>query len=253
MAIRLISRIVLIILVAVIALVVITWIFRAPLAARILTKVLHTPVQVDDLTFSLNHIQVTGLRIKNPSGSQVQNAFTVESVYVDMHVMDLFNDVIHINKILVDKPMVGLELYNIQGSDNNWERMINRINDGTGESSNEKHTHKKKKNAFDKKKVIISLFQINDLTINAYSVPTHAKLNISPIPHMSFKDIGAPSGIPASHAANIICRAIIAHIAKDAAMPEIIKNLQKLPESLLKFLPDEMKGHGIFSWPIFGK
>ena len=100
-----------------------------------LSKTLQVKVQIGDMDFSLNKIQIDNLEIGNPRGYQLQHAFTAQEIDIHAPLTGYLHKDIVIDEIDVNNVYLGLEFASPKGTTGNWTTIMNNAQNAQTQSS----------------------------------------------------------------------------------------------------------------------
>ncbi len=108
------------------------YLYRAQFVSAVLTKSLGTQVKVEKLDITKDGVYIRKFVIMNPSTCSIPKAFSVNSIDILMQWETILATIfggqgIVIDKIEIKQPFVSLEMFNVVGSDNNWNRILNNM------------------------------------------------------------------------------------------------------------------------------
>ena len=105
-----------------------SYIYRVPLLEKGLTMAFCAPVKVGSLEFDKEGIVVEGLKISNPVGSTLKHALVTKKIDIRMdYKKSLTSRKLVIQSVEVDHALMTVELFNVDGSDSNWSRLIEAL------------------------------------------------------------------------------------------------------------------------------
>jgi len=193
----------------------------ASLLSQYLSSAMGVPVTVDSVEISWNRFAINGLNIHNSQGSVLESAFNAPHILFDIDFMTLWKDKIHATMIHFESPTIGIELYNLTGSDNNWARIINHI-------PKDQHSHSDKK-------LYIDTLLITPLHIALYNKAMGGTTTmLNPISKIELHNIGdSESALSYDDALNIIAQAIIRAVIKQTGLNTLLQGVLQLPNGVL--------------------
>jgi len=107
---------------------------RAEFIANSLSKTLDVPVKIKAVDISRDGIVIQKLAIYNPRGCTIPKAFSANRLQIDASITDcllswmgLSSKEIVISQIVVDSPVVSLEVLSLLGRSSNWSVLVNHI------------------------------------------------------------------------------------------------------------------------------
>ncbi|MCB1137060.1 MAG: hypothetical protein KDK78_12395 [Chlamydiia bacterium] len=211
------------------------WTRRATILANTIESSLHVPVSIAGIDVRSDQIVIKQLRISNFSGSIIEDAFYADAITINFNVRDLLQDPTQIQSIHFQNPRVGVEMYNPQGTKNNWQRLLGNAAENAGGGS---HKYVVKKIAF------------TDMRVRAYnSALSDDVIEPKPIAYFELRDIASDRPVSLKALIALIARAImqevggipgLANILKDFGVNIPIDAIEKTAEPLQK-LQDKQK------------
>ncbi len=223
-----IKAVILVIILAIIGIGIYFWTQRAPIASRMLTKTLGTPVTIEeiDVSISFSSLTIRKLVIKNPPNSTFPNALSIESINLQASPFTFFKDVITIKEVTVDRPRFTVEIYNINGSDNNWSRMINKVTE-TGSDKQQANESQKK--------FVINQFLIKDMKFSFDNKALFSKpIELPVISKIQINGMGAKQPLTSNEVFNIIGSTLLSYFGKEAGYQAIMEGTKQLSGKLLQ-------------------
>lgn len=211
---RLIRLIILLVLIAAVVIGVYLYMARVPTVERFLSKRLNAEVIIDEVDLSFSSITIKKLRIKNPAQSSLPYAFQAATISLHVSPFELFREKIHIDRVKIHNPTVGIELYNASGTENNWALLINRM----------PATNSKK---FVIKKLTITNLQFDILRSNGKPI------NVPPIPYLEFDNLGESGALTVAQIGRILFQTILSSLKSQAHLNALLENVSQIPQSLL--------------------
>lgn len=110
------------------------YLYRAEFIANSLSKTLGVPVKIKAVDISSNGLVIQKLTISNPRGCAIPKAFSASRLKIDANMTDLFlsgiglsSKEIVIPQIVVDSPIISLEVLSLLGRESNWSALVSHI------------------------------------------------------------------------------------------------------------------------------
>ena len=196
------------------------WHQRTSSASAALSDLLGVEVTIDDISLGFNRLSVSGLKIGSRPESQLDHAFKAKEIHVEgLGFWELFQSRIEVDDVNIKNPNIGVELYNSAGSDNNWSR----ITEGIDEKAYDDIT-----------RIQINHLLMEDIEITAVGGPLGQKVkNIKVKDPLELHDIGGDKPLPYNELAKVVIKAIIKHISVVETLGGITKNILKTPGEIL--------------------
>ncbi len=206
-----------IILVLVLALLlggVYVWLTRVSSVEHFLSKRLNAEVVIQDVRLGWGRLTLEGLKIKNPSSSAMADAFQCSEFDLEMSPSALFKSTVYIDRITIHDPVIGVELYNSSGSDNNWVRLLRGFPSG----GDQKYVIRK---------LTLTNLQFEVLRSNG------KRLSVPVVPVLEFENLGEKGALSVSQLARVIFQTLLNNLSNRAHLGAILDNVTILPQKLL--------------------
>lgn len=216
-------------------------VYGAEYASEYLSKVLKVPVRIEKMQLSWRHLTLKHVEIKNLDDSPVSSAFKAESIRIEIEPFDFLKNIVHIQEISIDHALVGIDMQNFLGSDNNWEKILNRLfsYDASEEAA-----------GASPKKVIIDTLIIRNLSVQAkHQLLGPYTIVLPTIPLIETHNLTANTPITLAEALNVLFRAILTPISEKEGFGKLLNDAEELPPSLKKIYSqhetDSQKNKGL--------
>jgi len=219
----------------------IAWFFKESLASSWLTKTMGTSSSIENIQLSPEQLTVSGIEIRNPEGAALEHALKVEKVGMTFQLADLMKRQTKIKEIRVENPFIGIEMYNSDGSDNNWARMLEKTDGEAAAPSNKEPA---------KQKIHIEHLLITNTEIEAINTAVTKKvIRPNPISKIELFDVYSDDPNLFGYLVSLITRAILREVSGLDALPNLlkdqlqdqlqdkIKKIPEVPKEILKKLP----------------
>jgi hypothetical protein len=172
---------------------------RATILAQRLETTLGVPVSIAGIDVSRSQLVIRDLAIENFAASRLDKALTVDAITVDFTLRDLFSSPTTVNSIVIQDPMIAVEMYNPSGSKNNWQRILQNV----GGSSNGEGAHQ----------YLIGALSMKNLRVRAYNPALGDKIiEPAPIPSFEARNISPDNPIDLRALIALIAQAILREI-----------------------------------------
>jgi hypothetical protein len=102
----------------------ILWNQRSALVSRFLSSQLNVPVSIQQIDIAKNHADIIKLHIGNPPKSQTKTAFQSDLISISASLKGLRGDPLIIEEIHIQNILLGLESYNVSGTETNWTEIL---------------------------------------------------------------------------------------------------------------------------------
>jgi hypothetical protein len=104
--------------------IIIAWFNIPKILAHILSKEFSVFVSVGNVDVTKNNLKVKNLNIGTPKGSKTTSSFFAKELNVKSTLKDIRSEKLVIESFSFDNNIIGLEFYNEEGTDNNWNRIL---------------------------------------------------------------------------------------------------------------------------------
>ncbi|MCH9625956.1 MAG: hypothetical protein S4CHLAM123_11410 [Chlamydiales bacterium] len=132
-----------------------------------------------------------------------------------MSLFALFKKIIYVDKIKLQNPTLGIELYNSSGSENNWARLLNGFPSGNG------------KKFVIRKLVILNLrFDVTRSNGKPVSIP--------PLPYLELHNLGEKGALTLSQLGQVIFQALLQTVVSQGHLGALLDNVRHLPQDVLE-------------------
>lgn len=194
--------------------------YGAEYASSYLSNLLKQPVSIGKVEISWHQVSMKSVDIKNSDSSPIPSSFKADLVRLKIEPLNLLKDDIYIEEIEIDRPVIGLTMENLTGSENNWEKILNILFSPNAAAAS-------------KKKVIIDTLLVLDLSIQANHQLLGPYTVILPIiPQIKVENLTANTPLAIAEAINVLFRAILAPISEKGGFSHILNNVEELPPSV---------------------
>jgi hypothetical protein len=197
------------------------WIARVPIIERFLSDHINAQVTIEKVQLGLQTLTLEGLRIANPTKS-LSYALQCEAITVEMNPLHLFKQTMQIDRIEIRNLIIGIELYNISGTDNNWSRFLSIMpSDGN-------------------RKIFVKKLAVSNTRFEA--IRSNGKpLSIPTLPSFELENLGENGSITPSQLGCILFRLILQKVSVQG----LLQNIPDIPKHILEGLnypKDQVKG-----------
>ncbi|MDR3624553.1 MAG: hypothetical protein P4L16_05385 [Chlamydiales bacterium] len=217
-------------LVIILAVVIILGLFylnanSASIISTFLSNQFKSEVVVENASLGFGEIELSGVRIVNPTSGSIADNFKAEKVDVKFDYTTLFKDTINIQAITIKNPTIYIELNNLTGSDNNWKPIFKSLSfQDVPPHPNENGVSKVKK------LVVIDTLTIDNLNIQAqHSLLGPYSLNIPIKDHIVFHDLTNHQALAYKAALTVIFKSLLESLTYLKGFKEIFKDIQLSP------------------------
>lgn len=163
-----------------------------------------------------NSVTLHKLKLKSAPKANFPIAFEADSIYLYVDsLLDFTQKRVRIKRLQIDHALLGLELYNPPGSDNNWSRLLNNL------SSN------------DDKYFRIDEFVFNHLQFQAIR-SSGKTLTIPPITRLAFQNLGKAKPLTLSQLTKIVFEGILTSLTTKPYLSSLLDSVKCLPKELFE-------------------
>ncbi len=193
------------------------WTSRVSHLERFLSKQLDTRVSIKEVELGWGRLRLEGVQLHNPTGSQLSYALRMESISLRMNPFDLWKETLRIKEITVESPMLGIELYNGSGSDNNWARILSSLPPASSEQK-----------TFEIETLILNNlgFQVIDRKGKSIEIP--------PVAHLEFHNIGNRNALTISQVGRVIFQSILKTLSGHAQLASLLDQVEAIPKNFIE-------------------
>lgn len=197
------------------------------LASR-LSKKLGVQVTIDDISLSMNSIDVQKIMIGNTPGGTLPKSFSADQVLAVAPLFAYLHDDIVIDEIDVDNIYLGLEFDAPGKKTGNWTKIMGNL-----EASEKASSSKSNKTVLIKKLILTNI----NITL-AYTTGGKAPQQLSPIKRLEFTNVSSTTGLPMDQITEIIMREMLKQVFSKEGLQNMIEGFLQSPqkgvENLLK-------------------
>jgi len=176
----------------------ITWTQRSWIVAHYLTAAYGAPVQIERIDVGWGQVILKGVEIQNVEGSALPNAFSAQQVHLHVAPWALLAQEVAIPLIEIEGALLGIELYNLKGSDTNWSRLLERM-----------ESRRRPSKRFTVEKVIF-----HGLAIQAYSYKLKRPLKVQPLDRLVLEEVDPDKPLSAGPISAQVYRALLGEVVK---------------------------------------
>ena len=188
---------------------------------------LRVGVEVDSLTYEDGFIVARNIRIDNPPNSTVPAAFTCSALKIKAEAGALLDSVTTIEEIVVEDPLVAIELYSSDPKDTNWAVLMAALARDLPKSDSDSSDWEIQKATFRNTQMILRSRAL-DRTL----------LSPPPVEEIILNDIGTAGELSAEQAMMVLFKRMMSQTANQSGVGLIDKVAIAL-EDQFPFLPAE--------------
>jgi|GEM_PF-1146615 len=207
------------------------WDRRVRYISNFLSNIMPTKTIIKDLRISGNQFIIKGLHIANPEGSKLDTAFASEVIRITTEPRNLLSKDLVIDEIAIDDPLVGIEFYSADGSQNNWSLILNKLNLAASKQNTSHRTYLIKKLIMTKVKLHVVNSALNTEPFDP-----------EPLPKIEFHNIGSDKPLTLQLIVATIFRAMLQETAKRESLKAILKGVKPLPVKIeIEKIPSQLE------------
>ncbi|PIS01661.1 MAG: hypothetical protein COT84_01060 [Chlamydiae bacterium CG10_big_fil_rev_8_21_14_0_10_35_9] len=209
-----------IIILIIVALIITLWLLKAPIIASYLSNKLGVNVSIGSIDVSKTGMSIRSFKINNPLGSRTSTAFSSKDIHVSYQWKELTADPNVIQEISMDDVFLGIEFYNLTGSQNNWTKILENVN--------------QEKSKEDDNEVIIRRLIITNLSVQIRGKGLFESWEkVKDIDRIEFKNVSSKKGFPTGE--------LIKEIFDEADIQKYLKEVLKPQNWLEKIFSDSTR------------
>ncbi len=185
---------------------------RAKISSYLLSKHFHLDVDIENIDFIRNGININNFVIHNPIGSKTQTALYTKDINIDAPLRDLMKKTFTIESITLRDIVIGIEYYDVTGEENNWNRIM-LIDVEEDKASTREY--------------LIKTLTLENLQVYlTKSSGTVIKFPV--IHHLEFHDISNKTGFPLNKLEKALMQAVIRSVFSRIGLGNLVKTLNPL-------------------------
>lgn len=188
------------------------------------------PVKIDDITLTLDSINIHGIDIANPKPSKLPTAIKVKTLSLKAPLINYLKNDILIKEALLDNVYASVEFYDKSNTYGNWTQLIAKFdsNASFGRSEGRQVDQEPSGETVTIKKLVLMNIQID--------IALYNKLvkHLSPIDKLTFDDVGTEQGFPIEEITEIIIHKLMGHIFSLEGLGNMFKSIIETPVGILK-------------------
>ncbi|MBS0625922.1 MAG: hypothetical protein JSS32_07725 [Verrucomicrobia bacterium] len=187
----------------------VAWGNRTHIVSNFLAKQLHIPVKIRSLKLGMDQSQFIRLWAGNPTQSKTQTSFSADQVEIDLSLKKILTDPLIIDLIEMDNIVVGIEFYNLDGSNNNWSHIL---------------TKSKKKQSQKARNFLIKSLVLKNITVQITQADGSVK-RFEPIERIEFANISNQEGLPLSDIEKLLFRLMMQDVFKRVNLNQLLQTI----------------------------
>lgn len=186
----------------------VAWANKTHIVANFLSQELHVPIAIRSVHLNRDLAILSRITAGNPPRSKSKSSFSASQVQINTTWRKLVSNPLLIEEIKIDDIFISVELYNQDGTDNNWSHIL----------------RKNKNNQKKIKPYLIKRLTLNNITVEL----VHANGTIKrypPIEQMIFADISSESGFPAGELEKALFRIMMQDIFQRFNLNQLLQTI----------------------------
>ncbi len=192
-----------------------------------LSQKMKVSVEIEDIHWGWNAIDIEKIEIGNPMGSILPKAFSADQVLLQAPVTNYIKNNIVIDEIDIDTIYVSLEFDSKGSKKGNWTTIMGNMQD-TGKTKSS--SSQPKSSSKSGKSVLIKKLVMTNINIAlAYRQGGGSVQNLAPIKRLEFTNVSSEEGIPTEQISNIIFQQMLKQIFSIEGLQNMIQDF--LPPS----------------------
>lgn len=219
------------------------------------SELMGVPVTVADIDIKIfgGAAQITGLVIPNPAGYTTEDAFKMDLIRLDIGLLSLLKSPIVIEELIIDSPVVTLEVK--KDGKSNLQELLDNINRNSEKGDEEDAEEKPKEEPEDEAKkepapakeptrMAFGKLIIKGVTVNVIQESSEEKPVSVTIPPIELTDVGGEIGVTPAKLGVIVVGGIIESALENALKEALAKEAGKAAEGLFKKLGSKSRHEG---------
>lgn len=201
---------------------------QAPnILAKALSKQLDAPVEVDKIDFTMHSITIYGLRVGNEPGSILPNALTVDTIIIEVPLIDFLEKSVDIHEVILNRVYLGFEFDTPKSPTGNWTRLVDHL-----------YTQSNSTEASDPERVVnIDQLVVHDINSQVvYKTEPEKIYTLDPIPEMVFTNISTEGGIPLDQITDSVLGHMLYSVFKKHNINNMLRDLTSPRKAIKKLL-----------------
>lgn len=229
------SRIIFIIVIALIVVLFLGWMRFPEMVANNLSKKMQVEVEIDDLIIRPSHIEVEKFEIGNVPKYKLPRAFSADHIHVQAPLLGYFDQNIVIDEITISDIYLGLEFAKKGSKEGNWTIIMGNYQKATSSNT----TPKDKKT---EKSILIKKLILNNITVDLAYRKEGTVQHLKPIDHLEFTNVTSEGGIPTDQITKIIMQQMLQSIFSKENLQNMIEGFLQSPQQGVESIFDSFKG-----------
>jgi uncharacterized protein involved in outer membrane biogenesis len=214
-----VGGIIVVTILAAVILVFLGWSRVPDMLADHLTEKMGVSVHIDDVRVSMNDIKIEKLDIGNTPGSILPKAFSAQEITIKAPLLKYTDTDIVIEEVHIDNIYLGLEFDSISGTEGNWTRIMQNLQQSmTTESESTKRT------------VLIKKIILTNISTDlVYHKGSKGVKHLPMIARMELDNISTEGGFPVDQIANSVLGQMLKEIFVRENLKNMLNNMIKEP------------------------
>ncbi len=233
------SRIILIIILVVVAILAITWNRMPQMLANSLSKKLQVSDEIKDIKVRPGHINIEHLEIGSPQGYHLPRSFSADEISIQAPLLHYFDQNIVIEEIVLDTVYLGIEFTKLGSKEGNWTQIMKNYKENTGGSESSPSEEKGKKN---NKSVLIKKLILKNISVDLSYRDSGTVQHLQQIDYLEFTNITSEGGIPADQITNLIMQQMLKAVFSKENLENMIEGFLQSPQQGIQNFLQPFKG-----------
>lgn len=203
------------------------------IAASHLSKKLKVPVEIEDVRFTKQSIDIDRLEIGNPRGYTLPKAFSTESIAINAPLTNYLDKQIVIDELLMNNVYLGAEFDRPGTKNGNWTTIM----------QNFKSTATPPKPGKEGKSVLIKRLRLTNINVDlAYREGGVPLKHLTPISKIEFTNVTSEHGIPSEQITSLIIEQAIRAIFEKENIQNMVEGFMQSPEKGVESILAPLQG-----------
>jgi uncharacterized protein involved in outer membrane biogenesis len=214
-----------------------SWSSLPDIIANKLSSKMKVSVEIEDIQWGWNAIDIQKIEIGNPTGSILPKAFSAEDIVFQAPISNYLKRNIVIDEVDLKNVYVGLEFDSKKSKKGNWTTIIGNLQGEAPKKSENTSTSKTEKPG---RTVLIKKLILTNISVAlVYRQGGGQVQNLPPIKRIELDNISSEEGLPTEQISNIIFQQMLKQIFS-------IEGLQNMLQDLLPPSSPVQKGLNMF-------
>jgi uncharacterized protein involved in outer membrane biogenesis len=200
------------------------WSRLPDIVASSVSKRLQTSVEIGDIYFSQNSIDVDRFVIHNPKGFKLPRALSAEKIDIEAPLTHYLKNNIEIDEIVVQDVYIGLEFDSIKSTQGNWSTLLTHA----------KHAQEESSKSASNKTVFIKRLALLNIHVELLYQNDGKVRKLKPIKQIELKNISSTGGNVGDQLMNSALGEAIKQVFIEENLKDVLDQLMQVPGNPLK-------------------